>query len=248
VSDRTLKRVFIPPRRRSTQAIVAIALAAAVAALLLAAAINAVVGTFPFTLLVLAVVLSAWFGHRFGGVMTTAALTVLTPLALPPVFSWRLTATEDGVRLAVEVAVALVVGAIVGGNYGAADALHTVVNSASDGVLVTDAAGRLVYMNRAAAALTGWTLPEARGRSVAEVARVTDLVSGEPVSHPVRQGLERRQAVQVPQDATMLSRDRQRHHIAGTVSPVLSDRARLLGAVFVFRNQRDAVLEPTAAR
>ena len=53
--------------------------------------------------------------------------------------------------------------------------LRTVLGSLSDGVVATDAAGRVLYINPAAEQLTGWTLAEAIGRPIEEIYRLRTI-------------------------------------------------------------------------
>ena len=55
--------------------------------------------------------------------------------------------------------------------------LHSIV----DGVITTDAAGRIEYLNPIAERFLGWTLAEAEGRLLSEVYRVVDERSGTPL-------------------------------------------------------------------
>ena len=55
------------------------------------------------------------------------------------------------------------------------------LHSIGDGVITTDAAGRVDTLNAVAERYTGWTLQEARGQPLAQIYRVVDDASGEPV-------------------------------------------------------------------
>ncbi|MES1241148.1 MAG: EAL domain-containing protein [Acidobacteriota bacterium] len=70
---------------------------------------------------------------------------------------------------------------------------QVILASIGDGVLASDADGRVEYMNPAAEKLTGWSQDEARGRLLSEVFRLTEEASGQALEH--RDG--RRYAVEI---------------------------------------------------
>src|SRR5206468_10269448 len=51
--------------------------------------------------------------------------------------------------------------------------LRMLLTSMSDGVIATDVQGRVTFVNPAAEDLIGWTLPEAAGRPIEEVYRLS---------------------------------------------------------------------------
>src|SRR5512138_447130 len=61
--------------------------------------------------------------------------------------------------------------------------------SIGDGVIATDNAGRITFMNAVAENLTGWPLTEAGQRAVTEVFRVIDERTRERVENPVQKVL-----------------------------------------------------------
>ena len=59
--------------------------------------------------------------------------------------------------------------------------------SIGDGVITTDEAGIVQYLNPVAERLTGWPAHQARGQPVTTVFRLLDADSGEPLPNPVRE-------------------------------------------------------------
>jgi PAS domain S-box-containing protein len=113
--------------------------------------------------------------------------------------------------------------------------LTITLNSIGDGVIATDAAGRVVRMNPVAEQLTGWALAEARGQPLDAVFQlsghagegpvdVTDLIlkAGGPIA------LER--------DSVLVSRDGQRRLIADSGAPIRDRLGQTAGVVLVFRD------------
>jgi diguanylate cyclase (GGDEF)-like protein/PAS domain S-box-containing protein len=60
------------------------------------------------------------------------------------------------------------------------------LHSIGDGVITTDADGKVEYLNPVAEQYTGWTTPEARGKPLSEIYRVIDERSGNP-AEPLQQ-------------------------------------------------------------
>ena len=65
--------------------------------------------------------------------------------------------------------------------------LGTTLKSIGDGVIATDAAGVIRFLNPVAAELTGWSQSQAQGRAIEEVFRIVGVGSREPEESPVAQ-------------------------------------------------------------
>ncbi len=123
--------------------------------------------------------------------------------------------------------------------------LRVTLHSIHDGVIATDAEGRVTLMNPEAERLTGWTSAEAAGRPSAEVFRIVSGATGEPTADPVRQVLETGRAVGLANDTLLIARDGRRIQIADSAAPIrMSEQQKPAGAVLVFRD----VSEEYAAR
>src|SRR4051812_36930290 len=59
--------------------------------------------------------------------------------------------------------------------------LRITLASIGDAVISTDAEGRVVYLNRVAETLTGWTQEEAAGRPLADIFQVVNEQTRQPV-------------------------------------------------------------------
>ncbi|MEM6457753.1 MAG: diguanylate cyclase, partial [Acidobacteriota bacterium] len=105
-----------------------------------------------------------------------------------------------------------------------------------DGVIRTDAHGRIDYLNPVAARLTGWSDADARGRSVPEVYRVLSEASRRARRDPVALCLAQRRTVTLPGLGTLLSRDGRECTVRDVVSPIVDARGRLLGTVLAFKD------------
>jgi diguanylate cyclase (GGDEF)-like protein/PAS domain S-box-containing protein len=105
-----------------------------------------------------------------------------------------------------------------------------------DGVLRTDAQGRIDYLNPAAEALTGWTLEQARGRSAAEVWRLVDELSRQPLPDLVTRCLGEGRIVSSPEHALLTSADGREYSVRDSAAPIHAARGAALGVVLVFKD------------
>lgn len=126
--------------------------------------------------------------------------------------------------------------------------LSTILNAAQDGVVATDKASRIIYMNPAAQKLTGWNLQEAHNRRATEVLEIIDRRTQQPIPHPIERVLEQGQVVYLDDYAVLIKKDGKQTPIADSVSPILQpgDRSvtvdRVEGAVLIFTLPRDFVV------
>lgn len=124
--------------------------------------------------------------------------------------------------------------------------LATTLDSIGDGVIATDAAGRITRMNPVAARLTGWSPREAVGRHLAEVyvAQPEGLdVSEDPVEHVLREGTARSM-----HRAVLTDRERTTRPIADSGAPIRTPTGEIEGVVLVFRDLTSERAQETRIR
>lgn len=117
--------------------------------------------------------------------------------------------------------------------------LHVTLQAIGEGVITTDAEGRVEYLNPIAEQLTGWSHAAARGRPSEVVFRLLDENTRLSVRNPVRRGLAAGVARQPLGRAILLSRACAEHHVEATVSPIHDARGAPIGAVLVFRDMSE---------
>ena len=112
--------------------------------------------------------------------------------------------------------------------------------SLADGVIATDLAGGIVFINPAAARATGWQKEEAVGRSLNEVFRIFQA-SGEPAELLQVEGGEE----PVPRTVWLTTRSGARVPIEDRSTPLRDAQGELHGLIILFRSQHQE--PPTTA-
>jgi PAS domain S-box-containing protein len=110
-----------------------------------------------------------------------------------------------------------------------------ILNSSADGIVATDAEGRVRFMNPVAERLTGWSIAYAQGRLASEVLRFVDKW-GQPLDGDlVARVLAARASVSFDADTHIAHRNSRHILVDGSVAPVFDDLARLVGTTISLR-------------
>ncbi len=105
-----------------------------------------------------------------------------------------------------------------------------------DGVIRTDAEGRIDFMNPAAETLTGWKTFEAYGRGVPEVFSILDPVTRKAAPDPVEICLREERTVTPPDNRLLRRADGAEFVVRDTAAPIKSRTGRIIGAILVFKD------------
>ncbi|HKQ31121.1 MAG TPA: EAL domain-containing protein, partial [Burkholderiales bacterium] len=110
------------------------------------------------------------------------------------------------------------------------------LESIGDGVVTTDAEGRVVYMNSVAEQFTGWSYDMARGRALPEIFQLWDEGAGGPSEYPIHECLDKGNSVRHDGRHLLLSRDGVRLEIQDSAAPIRDRDGSIIGAVVVFHD------------
>jgi PAS domain S-box-containing protein len=116
------------------------------------------------------------------------------------------------------------------------DFLKTTLASIGDAVVSTDAAGRIVFTNNVARALTGWSEAESMGRHIDEVLRLVNENTREPVKNPVGRVLREGSIAGLGNHTVLIARDGTEVPIDDSAAPIRDQKGNLIGAVLIFRD------------
>jgi PAS domain S-box-containing protein len=116
------------------------------------------------------------------------------------------------------------------------DLLHTTLTSIGDGVIATDAAGRVTFMNGVAEQLTGWKQAEAQGQSLQSVFSIVNEETRQPAHSPALKALREGTATRLADHTALISRDGAELPIDDSVAPICDAQGKVIGAVLVFRD------------
>jgi len=108
--------------------------------------------------------------------------------------------------------------------------------SIGDGVVRTDAEGRVDYLNAVAEQLTGCTQAEALGRPLAEVYHVVDEITGQPRTNPVERCLAEGEVVVHTGHSLLLRKDGVQFAVRDSAAPVRDRGGAISGAVLVVQD------------
>jgi len=115
--------------------------------------------------------------------------------------------------------------------------LAVTLRSIGDGVITTDVQGKIIMINQAAEALTGWTAEEAKGHPLKSVFKISiDLAAQTRGQRSTYRNEAYSLLLKLPSNATLVSRDGTEHLIEQVVSPIRDRRNEVAGVVLVFRD------------
>ena len=156
---------------------------------------------------------------------------------------------ENAIRLAL---VLLVVGAgiaiVTSGSVGrgvanVARALHVqrellrvTLASIGDGIITTDAAGHINYLNGVAETLTGWKTEEAKGLALPGVFQIINQHTRQSAENPAIRALQDGRIIGLPNDTVLVARDGSERPIDDSAAPIRDDNGNVLGSVLIFRD------------
>lgn len=110
------------------------------------------------------------------------------------------------------------------------------LTSMGDAVITTDPAGRILFMNPVAEALTGWKSGEAFGKVLDEVFRVVHEPARVASQNPIERVLREGPVVGQTDHAVLISRDGFEHPIDHSGAPIRDRAGQVVGVVLVFRD------------
>lgn len=110
------------------------------------------------------------------------------------------------------------------------------LNSIGDGVLTTNLAGKVSYLNRVAETMTGWSLKEALGLPLEEVFTLVEAETRKAPANPITRALVSNATVKLPANCLLVRRDGTESPIEDSIAPIHNRDNEVTGAVIVFHD------------
>jgi len=114
--------------------------------------------------------------------------------------------------------------------------LSATLRSMGDGLIATDAAGRITNLNTMAEDLTGWTLAQAAGHPVEDIFHIIHTDTSAFEENPVRYVLREDVVMKLVNHTMLTARDGARYQIADSCAPIHDADGGIIGAVLIFSN------------
>jgi diguanylate cyclase (GGDEF)-like protein/PAS domain S-box-containing protein len=113
------------------------------------------------------------------------------------------------------------------------DTLHALFAAQDTGAIVTDAEGSVLYMNVAAESLTGWSIHEATGRPLSDVASLSSPPDGTPWINPIEKSRSLVRSVSIPPHTQLSCRNADIVNVQGSVSPITAPDSSPRGLIML---------------
>jgi PAS domain S-box-containing protein len=114
--------------------------------------------------------------------------------------------------------------------------LRVTLTSIGDAVIVTDAEGRVRFLNTVAQSLTGWPQDEADNQPLDKVFAIVNEHTRRPPESPVRRALAQGTVVALANHTVLVSRNGSERPIEDSAAPIRDGRGNFVGVVLIFRD------------
>ncbi|HEY2776212.1 MAG TPA: PAS domain S-box protein [Candidatus Binatia bacterium] len=116
------------------------------------------------------------------------------------------------------------------------DRTRTILASIGDAVIVTDAEGRITFLNGVAEELSGWRSAEAVGRPHVEVFRILHEHTRREVEDPVARALHEGKPIGLANHTLLVRKDGSECPVDDSAAPIRDHEGSIFGVILVFRD------------
>ena len=110
------------------------------------------------------------------------------------------------------------------------------LQSIGDGVITTDADGRIDYINPVAQNLTDWDLRGARGKPIAEILQIVNEHTRATIDNPVLRCLREGRVITLADNSVLINKSGDEIPIQDSVAPIRDRIGNIIGTVMVFHD------------
>ena len=114
--------------------------------------------------------------------------------------------------------------------------LKTTLTSIGDGVIATDANGKIMFLNPMAEVLTGWKQKDAFTRDFKDVFKIVNEKTKKPTHSPLPQVLREGVIFGLANHTVLISKDGTERPIEDSAAPIKDDDGHTIGVVLVFKD------------
>ncbi|MBI5680757.1 MAG: methanogen output domain 1-containing protein [Methanobacterium sp.] len=114
--------------------------------------------------------------------------------------------------------------------------LSTTLESIGDAVITTNKEGNVTFMNPVARKITGWQENEALGKPLANVFKLVNEKTGEPIDSPVREVVQKGSITHMNSHTLLITKYGKTVPINDTNAPIIDNNNNTNGAVLVFQD------------
>lgn len=129
------------------------------------------------------------------------------------------------------------------GNVSFEDMAQITLDAIGDAVLVIDPQGQVIYLNKVAEFLTGWSSEEAIGSAIGEVFFIIDGVTRQRAMNPAHRAIREQRTVELALGSVLVRRDGTDLAIEDSAAPIINHHGQIEGVVIVFHDARQSVAE-----
>ena len=120
--------------------------------------------------------------------------------------------------------------------YEQRELLRTTLTSIGDGVIATDTAGRVTFLNPVAQTLTGWSQSDASDQPLGTVFNIINEQTRLLVENPVEKVLKLGIVAGLANHTALIARDLAERAIDYSAAPIRDEQGAIVGVVLVFRD------------
>ena len=226
-------------------------LAVAVASLLRSVLTRALGEGVPFILYFPTVVVCAWFGGLWPGVLSAALGGLIAwYVFIPPHYSFAVSDPNAPGQLILFLLSSALISLLAASLHQAKskaeegetrereqrERFRVTLASVGDAVIATDGAGRVTLMNAVAESLTGWTFDDASGHPVDQIFNIVNEQTRERVGNPALRAIREEAIVGLANHTVLITKDGGERPIDDSGAPIKDADGRVLGAVLIFRD------------